>query len=153
MRWNIPSGLCLQSFEGHTNYINSLASTFSLSTDITTLYSGSCDNTVREWDMNTGLTRRSFTGHSKFISSVVVSGSRLYTASWDKTAKAWDIETGRCVLTYVGHEDAIRCMHLRQNTLYTGSADKMMIFSVVIYTSSLLTVPKGKTAEIHSSVP
>jgi WD40 repeat protein len=48
--WNIETGTCLHTLQGHTSYVTSLV----LSSDGKRLYSGSKDNTIRVWNTETG---------------------------------------------------------------------------------------------------
>ena len=97
--WNA----CLQTLEGHSYAVNSVA----FSPDSSRLESASHDGTVKIWDASSGKCLQTLEGHSYLVKSVAFSpdSSRLASASWDRTVKIWDANSGKCVSTYhVGTE-------------------------------------------------
>jgi WD40 repeat protein len=88
---------CLQTLEGHSNYVNSVA----FSHDSTRLASASDDRTVKIWDASSGACLQTLKGHSDGISSVAFSrdSTRLASASYDRTVKIWDASSGACLQT------------------------------------------------------
>ena len=49
--WDVNTGQCLKTLQGHTSWVWSVA----LSPDAQTLVSGSQDETIKLWDVNTGV--------------------------------------------------------------------------------------------------
>ena len=84
--------LCLQTLEGHTDCVTSVA----FSHDGRRLASGSYDMMVRIWDAETGVPQQTLEGHTDWVRSVTFShdGRRLASGSDDRTVRIWDAETG-----------------------------------------------------------
>ena len=95
--WDVTSGECLQTLEGHSRYVTSV----SFSPDGTKITSGSADNTVKLWDVTSGEEILSLEGHSDRVSSVSFSpdGSKVASGSFDNTVKLWDATSGECLQT------------------------------------------------------
>jgi WD40 repeat protein len=93
--WEIKSGNCLKTFEGHTNWVFSVA--FSPNGD--TVVSGSHDQSVKLWNVKTGKCLSTFTGHEHLVSSVAFSfdGEIIASGSQDQSIRLWDIKTGECL--------------------------------------------------------
>jgi WD40 repeat protein len=60
--WDIQTGACLRTFEGHSEYVNSVA----LLPDGQRALSASQDRTLKLWDIQTGDCLRTFYGDSPF---------------------------------------------------------------------------------------
>ena len=83
----------LQLFQGHDDYINSVA----FSPDGSKIVSGSADKTIRIWDASTGVEMLPpLQGHNRSIYSIAFSpdGSKIVSGSGDKTIRVWDASTG-----------------------------------------------------------
>ena len=96
--WEVSTGRCLRTFEGHTDWVLSVV----FSPDGRCALSASGDKTVRLWELSTGRCLRTFEGHTGKISSVAVSpdSRRALSASGDKTVRLWELSTGRCLKTF-----------------------------------------------------
>ena len=66
--WDVTSGECLQTLEGHSYYVRSV----SFSPDGTKVASGSRDNTVKLWDVTSGECLQTLEGHSDDVLQCVV---------------------------------------------------------------------------------
>jgi hypothetical protein len=95
--WHAATGLSLQTFRGHTDWIRSVA----FSPDGKTLVSGSYDQTVRLWEVESGWCLNTLHGHAKAVRSVAFSpdGKTLASGSYDGAIKLWDRQTGTCLHT------------------------------------------------------
>ncbi len=58
--WNLDTGACLKTLEGHTHYVDSVA----LTPDGRRALSGSWDKTLRLWDLDTGDCLKTLEGHT-----------------------------------------------------------------------------------------
>ena len=123
--WDISTGKEIQTFEGHTNCVLSVA----FSPDGKTALSGS-NNTLKLWDISTGKEIRIFRGHRDGVYSVAFSpdGKTALSGSWDKTLKLWDISTGKEIRTFEGHTDSVNSVAFSPDgkTAFSGSDDKTL---------------------------
>ena len=90
--WEVASGKCAATLEGHSRRINSVA----FSPDGAFLATGSWDNTARLWEVASGKCAVTLEGHSDEVKSVAFSpdGAFLATGSRDKTARLWEVAIG-----------------------------------------------------------
>jgi WD40 repeat protein len=90
--WDLGTGECLRTLEGHGKKVTSV----SVTPDGRCAVSGSFDCTLRVWDLETGSCLRTLKGHSDWVSSVNVTpnGRRVVSGSGDKTLRVWNLETG-----------------------------------------------------------
>ena len=87
--WDVATGECLRTFEGHEE-VKSLA----FSPDGRFALSGSYDKTLRLWDVATGQCLRTFEGHTSAVASVAFSPDCRFALSGgvDKTLRLWEID-------------------------------------------------------------
>ncbi|CAO3676248.1 unnamed protein product [Rhizopus stolonifer] len=119
-KWNVKTGECLATLEGHTDFIKALI----LVGD--SLYSGSSDCFLRRWNTLTLECTGTEKKHKRPIESLAVSmeGKFIYSASSDGTMLKWDTETMQIQKTYTGHETSIYCVRIWEDDLWSASADK-----------------------------
>jgi WD40 repeat protein len=88
--WEVESGHCLRTFEGHTDWVESVC----LSADGHYALSGSKDKTLKLWEVASGRCLRTFEGHTDNVSSVCLSADGRYALSGchDKTLKLWALD-------------------------------------------------------------
>jgi ankyrin repeat protein len=101
--WDLRSGECLRTLEGHADGVYSLA--FRGGDQVA---SGSRDTTIRLWDLTSGATLRVLTGHTYHVHSLAWSRDhrRLLSSSMD--IRLWDADTGHCLRIMDAHTMVIR---------------------------------------------
>jgi WD40 repeat protein len=101
----IDSGICLKTFNGHTELVSCAA----VSKDGRRGISGSHDRSLRFWNLETGECLATLKGHSGEVNSVQITpdGRFAVSASEDKTVKVWDLEVGTCIGTLEGHQSSV----------------------------------------------
>jgi WD40 repeat protein len=92
--WDLKTGECLQTFEGHTNAVVSV----SFHPQGNQLASGSFDHSLKIWDLQQGINVITLDGHTAPVRSVVFhpAGEMLVSGSEDGTIRLWDSSTGDC---------------------------------------------------------
>ncbi|KAF9342636.1 hypothetical protein BGX26_007144, partial [Mortierella sp. AD094] len=124
--WDIDTGECVHTLQGHRSWVRSIA--YSPKGD--RIASGGADSTVRLWDVDTGECVHTLQGHSYVVNSVVYSpkGDRIASGSNDWTVKLWNVETGQRLATISGFSSVVGSIDLESNfgaqCLVTGSWDK-----------------------------
>ncbi|HEY9626114.1 MAG TPA: hypothetical protein V6C84_02325 [Coleofasciculaceae cyanobacterium] len=118
-RWDVSTGKCLQTLEGHTAPVM----TVTYDSDEQYLISGGLDQTVRCWEVATGKCVQVMKGHTSLVSTMVCqplvlahdtgnqvdtdspeavlprSAAALFSGSFDETIKRWSLETRSCQST------------------------------------------------------
>jgi WD40 repeat protein len=139
--WDLTTGQCLKTIEGHDSGINSVA----YNHDGRTVLSGSWDNTLKLWDISTGQCLKTLLGHDYGVISVAFSpdGKAALSGSADNTLKLWDIATGKCIKTFTGHTAYVTSVAFSPDgkTVLSGSGDK---------TLKLWDIATGQCIEIFS---
>jgi WD40 repeat protein len=93
--WQVSSGECVSTLEGHQNWVMSVA----FSPDGKQLASGSDDHTIKLWQVSSGECVSTLEGHENWVMSVAFSpdGKQLASGSSDATNRIWDVATGDCI--------------------------------------------------------
>ncbi|KAF3921875.1 Beta-TrCP [Arthrobotrys entomopaga] len=116
--WDAATGVLLQTLEGHTLNVASLAFNGKV------LASGSSDCTVKLWDPDTGVLLRTLEGHTECVRSVAFQGGLLASSSGDRTIKIWDTATGDLLRTLEGHTAMVDSVAFNGKILASGSRDR-----------------------------
>ncbi|KAI9778246.1 MAG: hypothetical protein M1839_008270 [Geoglossum umbratile] len=113
-------GACLQTLEGHSNGVYSVA----FSHNSAWLASASEDQTVKIWDASSGECLQTLEGHSDLVWSVAFSHNSawLASASLDQTVKIWDASSGECLQTLEGHSNSVQSVAFSHNSAWLASA-------------------------------
>jgi WD40 repeat protein len=112
--WDAVTGAVLQTLEGHSSLVLSVA----FSPDGKKVMSGSYDETVRLWDAVTGAVLQTLEGHSSDVMSVAFSpdGKQVVSGSSDQTVRLWDAVTGAALQTLEGHSSLVSSVALSPNS-------------------------------------
>jgi WD40 repeat protein len=88
------SNILQTTLKGHALKVSAIA----ITTDNSTVISGSEDNTIKIWDARIGQLKRTLTGHTGVVNYLSVSHDGKYIVSAeDKSARIWNLLTGTLV--------------------------------------------------------
>ena len=145
--WNIETGLCEKTLEGHNDLVNSL----NFTPDGKLVVSGSRDNTLRVWDLQTGECLKILYGHSNGVSSVSVTpdGKLVVSGSYDNTLRVWDLQTGECLKILYGHSNGVSSVSVTPDgkLVVSGSYDNTLRVWV-LQTGECLKILEGHTNRV-----
>jgi small GTP-binding protein len=147
--WDLETGRCLRTFNGHTDLVQRVA----LSSDGRRAISGAEDGTVRVWDVETGDCLRVLEGHADSVLCVAWGSDQRHAISsgFDKTVRVWDVETGRCLRVLEGHTNQVWSVawDSEQRHAVSGSClDDCTVRVWDVETGRCLRVLEGHTATI-----
>ncbi|HEU5381159.1 MAG TPA: NB-ARC domain-containing protein [Ktedonobacteraceae bacterium] len=165
--WSIPDGTLLQTFLGHTDWVQAVA----FSPDERSLVSGSDDQSVRYWDVNSGRCLAKLVNHTGRIYAVAFhpDGSLFASASEDQNICIWDIKndfkprvlsghtgrvyavsfsTDRRMLASCGDDQSVRIWDLQTGRarVFKGHTDR--VWSVDFSADSRLLVSGGEDQRV-----
>ncbi|MGI8729634.1 MAG: DUF4365 domain-containing protein [Solirubrobacteraceae bacterium] len=122
--WDLTTGACQQTLEGHTSSVRDVE----VHPNGTRALRASNDQTVRVWELSTGACQQILEGHTGPVLGVAVhpDGTRALSASADRTVRVWDFTTGACQQTLEGHASAVRDVevHPHGTRALSASADQ-----------------------------
>ncbi len=92
--WDVPTGRCLQTWQGHSQSVQSIA----FHPHEPVLASGSADQTVKLWNRYTGQCLKTFDQMPDSIQAVAFSpnGKILAISRANGTLQLWDVQRGEC---------------------------------------------------------
>ena len=130
--WDLESGRCVQTFQGHDNEVWAL----DYSRDGRFLVSGSDDCTVRFWDVATGEGSYVLAEHDGWIQALAFNkaGTVLLTGSQDRTVGVWDVSqlgrgrSPRLLRMLEGHRARVTdvCFTPDETTIVSSSLDETL---------------------------
>jgi WD40 repeat protein len=124
--WDCNSGNLIRNFRGHSDSVH----TVTVSSDGSTLVSGSRDNTIKAWNLTTENIIGTFKGHSNTVLTVALSsdGQTLVSGSRDNTINIWNLLSGKLLRTLRGHSDWVRTVAISPDgkLLASGSSDQIV---------------------------
>ena len=85
--WNMETGECRSTLEGHTGYVSSVA----ITPDGKTIFSGSADKTIRRWQLGTAKQVAVLEGHIHSVLGIAIStdGKSLFSSSANEGPPTW----------------------------------------------------------------
>jgi len=115
--------ICVQTLEGHTNWVNGLA----FDPDGETLASASWDSTIKLWEVTTGRLLQTITGQRDRLNRLAWSpdGRILASGGFDKTIWLWDVEQSSYLAALQGHTSSVNGLAFTPDSrsLLSGSDD------------------------------
>jgi len=125
--WDIRSGECVGTLQGHTYPVLSLA----FSPDGDQLVSGSGDTTLIVWDLENQSKVRQMKGHGFYVVAVDwdPNGNRIVSGSVDANICEWDSNSGEMLARHDDHRAAVREVRFNPDgsKLISGSSDLNML--------------------------
>ncbi len=149
--WDIRSGDCIGTFEGHTYPVLSL----SFSPDGNQLVSGSGDTTLIIWDMENKTKVRQMKGHGFYVVTVDwdPNGNRIVSGSVDANICEWDSNSGEMLARHDNHRAAVRDVRFTPDgsKLISGSSDlSMLVWDSTSTPMTLDRILQGHESEIRA---
>ncbi len=125
--WDIRTGSCLATLDGHSYPVLSL----SFSPDGDRLVSASGDTTLKIWGMDNYQEHMTLKGHTLYVKACEwdPSGNRIISASVDSTIREWDLSSGKTIAVHNDHRTAIHVIRFNRDgsLLASGSSDMTII--------------------------
>jgi WD40 repeat protein len=108
--WDLKSGLCIRTLEGHTDGVTNVV----IMPDGHSVVSGSKDGTIKVWELMSAKCLRTLEGHLSKVNSVCITadGKHIVSGSEDKTIRVWEWKSGQCLHVLEGHTGSITCVNL-----------------------------------------
>lgn len=145
--WDIRTGECIGTLEGHTYPVLSL----SFSPDGNQLVSGSGDTTLIIWDLENNSKVRQMKGHGFYVVAVDwdPNGNRIVSGSVDANICEWDSNTGEVIAKHNEHRAAVREVRFSPDgsKLVSGSSDLTMM----LWDSTFKPMKLDRTLQGHES--
>ncbi|MHA1768963.1 MAG: WD40 repeat domain-containing protein [Candidatus Thorarchaeota archaeon] len=145
--WDIRTGECVGTLEGHTYPVLSLA----FSPDGDRLVSGSGDTTLAIWDVDNHTQLLQLRGHGFYVVTCDwdPKGDRIVSGSVDANIVEWDADSGEMIAKHDEHRAAVHQVRFSNNgvLLASGSSD----LAITLWDASQRPLKKKRTLHGHSS--
>jgi WD40 repeat protein len=151
--WNVESGECFRTLQGHTASPKSV----SITPDAKIAVSGSGtiarENTLRMWDLESGKCLKVIETATKEFSAVSITpdGTVAVSGSNDKTLRVWDLESGQCLKALKGHTGEVTGASITPDgkRAVSGSSDRTLrVWD--LESGQCLKALKGHTERVNS---
>ncbi|KFW78648.1 F-box/WD repeat-containing protein 10, partial [Manacus vitellinus] len=118
--WNIHSGACLKSFNGHYGTITCL--------DLhkEQFVSGAGDGMVKVWSLKSGKCLNTLM-HNSAVWAVKMDGTHVVSGCEQGLVKVWCADTGALIKTLEKHQGPVSCLSFDQWHLLTGGSDGFVL--------------------------
>ena len=105
--WDLDSGHCLRTFEGHRD--SDCVTVLAVTPDGRRALFGSADNKLRLWDLDSDRCLMTLKGHGGAGRAVAMTadGRRALSGSADNKLCLWDLDSGRRLRTLEGHTGTV----------------------------------------------
>ena len=124
--WDLASGKCVHTLEGHTGRVENVA----ITPDGRQVVSGGNDPRLRVWDLESGECLHTLEGHKGSVEAVAITpdGRRIVSGSADNTLRVWDLVSGECLRTLQGHKGSVEAVAITPDgrRVVSGSWDKTL---------------------------
>jgi len=99
--WDLNTGVCLRTFEGHHSFIKAI----NFSQDGLKMVTASCDPNIKEWDVKSGNCLQTYPGHIHEVIWAEYSkdGNKIISCGLDNLIKEWDTLSGNCIKEFTAH--------------------------------------------------
>ncbi len=125
--WDIRTGECIATLDGHTYPVLALA----FSPDGNQLVSCSGDTTMKTWDIDSRTEIFTLTGHSLYVVTCDwdPNDNRIVSGSVDSSIREWDPNTGRLIKEHSDHRTAVHTVRFSPDgeRFASGSSDMSII--------------------------
>ncbi len=149
--WDIRTGDCLATMEGHTYPVLSL----SFSPDGTKLVSGSGDTSLIIWDVENHAQLHQMKGHGFYVVTCDwdPNDNRIVSGSVDANVCEWDSNTGKMIERHSEHRASVHKVRFSNDgtRLVTGSSDThMILWNSVDTPMTMDRILQGHSSEVRA---
>ncbi|KAL6041149.1 WD repeat-containing protein 12 [Balamuthia mandrillaris] len=124
---DVPSGTCLKTLYGHSDFVNCCYTT----PNAQMLVTGGGDAKLNLYDLPSGRLLQTLNAHADCINELDASStepSTLFSAADDHFVKGWDLRTGKMRVAMEAHKGYIRALKVEGWRLVTGGDDQLIHF-------------------------